>query len=204
MSTREKYTNTDFVNQKFGKITVTKYIGRLQKSSSDNHKYWEAKCECGNILYLRANQITKVKGCKKCCRKTHGKTNTRLFNIWQSMKARCYNKNNQNFYNYGGKGINICDEWKNSFINFYNWAINNGYKDSLSIDRINCNGNYEPSNCRWTDNYTQANNKTNNKHYYYKGKAYTIRDLCNITGLNYATIQARLYSGWSIEKILDI
>ena len=205
MNTREKYKSTDFINNKIGKLTITKYSGTKNKKKGDNHKYWMAKCDCGNILYLKGNQIKNksILSCRNCASKTHGKTNTRLFNIWQSMKGRCYNKNNQDYYNYGQKGIIVCNEWKDNFIDFYNWAIDNGYNDNLSIDRIDVFGNYEPNNCRWADNITQANNKKNNTHYIYKDKKYTIRDLCNISGYSYHVIQSRLYAGWDIEKILN-
>ena len=131
-------------------------------------------------------------------------TNTRLFHIWQNMRGRCYCKTNYDYKDYGNRGIKICDEWKYEFLNFYNWAINNGYKENLSIDRIDVNGNYEPNNCRWADNFTQANNKRNNKKYMYKGKLYTVRELTKIYGLNYEIISARLHKGWNIEKAISL
>lgn len=79
------------------------------------------------------------------------------------MKERCYNKNAANYRNYGGRGISICNDWLNSFESFRNWAIENGYSDSLSIDRINVDGNYEPPNCRWATQKEQNNNKRNNR-----------------------------------------
>lgn len=91
---------------------------------------------------------------------THGKSKTRLHNIWCNIKARCLNPNNPDFKKwYGGRGITICDEWGNDFQAFYDWAMAHGYKDDLSIDRINVNGDYEPSNCRWATPKEQANNK---------------------------------------------
>ena len=88
----------------------------------------------------------------------HGLSNTRLYSIWTHMKQRCYNENKNSFENYGGKGITVCEEWRSSFINFYTWAISNGYKETLTIDRIDVEGNYEPSNCRWADACTQQAN----------------------------------------------
>jgi hypothetical protein len=100
----------------------------------------------------------------------HGKSNTRLHNIWKHMRGRCNNPNNTSYSNYGGRGISVCQEWNDSFNNFYDWATNNGYSDDLSIDRIDVNGNYEPSNCRWATNSTQSANtrqihKTNKSGY---------------------------------------
>ncbi len=97
----------------------------------------------------------------KNSRHLHGLSNTRLCNIWNGIKRRCYNTNYYRYNEYGGRGIIICDEWKNDFISFYNWSILNGYHDDLSLDRIDVNGNYAPSNCRWVDTHTQNYNKNN-------------------------------------------
>lgn len=93
----------------------------------------------------------------------HGFSRTRLYNIWQAMKTRCYNKNHKFYKDYGGRGIEICKEWQHDFMSFREWSINNGYDDDLTIDRIDVNGNYEPSNCRWADMKTQNQNKRNSK-----------------------------------------
>ena len=102
MNLKNKYNDTDFIGLKIGKITITKYLGTIKKEKKDNHKFWLGICECGQNLYLRANEILKKDRlcCKHCSQpnKTHGMTNTRLFNIWQSMKGRCYCKNNKNYY----------------------------------------------------------------------------------------------------------
>lgn len=89
---------------------------------------------------------------------SHGKSNTRLYSIWNHMKQRCYNKNKDSYINYGARGITVCDDWKDDFTAFESWAISNGYQDTLTIDRINSNGNYEPSNCRWTTADVQSAN----------------------------------------------
>ena len=119
---------------------------------------------------------------------THGLYGTRLYRIHHNMKQRCYNPNNTKWDNYGGKGIKVCDEWLEydhenkiniGLINFYNWAINNGYDNTLSIDRIDPNGNYEPSNCRWVDQKFQCNNRNDNKYLEYKGYNFTITSTTN-------------------------
>lgn len=89
-----------------------------------------------------------------------GKSYTRIYRIWQGMKKRCYNPNFVSYNRYGGRGITVCEEWRNSSSSFYRWAINNGYSDDLSIDRIDNDGNYEPSNCRWTTSKVQASNQS--------------------------------------------
>lgn len=90
---------------------------------------------------------------------THGGSKTRLYRVWRGMKTRCYNANSKKYHHYGGRGIIICDEWLTSFAKFREWALTNGYTDKLSIDRIDVNGNYEPSNCRWADDLTQRHNR---------------------------------------------
>ncbi len=91
-------------------------------------------------------------------RETHGMSNTKLYDVWKNMKRRCYTKSNPTYNNYGGRGITICNEWKNSFIAFHHWATNNGYIETLTLDRTNNNGNYEPSNCRWITHAAQQFN----------------------------------------------
>lgn len=202
----KKYNDNEFIGIKYGKITIIKYLGKIKNNS--NRRYWLGKCECGNTIKLCSSEIInrKRKQCHLCSKPTkiHGMTNTRLFNIWQSMKARCYNPNNSDYYNYGAKGTIVCKEWKNNFLNFYNWAINNGYNKNLTIDRINTYGSYEPNNCRWADNYTQANNKKRTIKILYKGNYYTITEISKITGIPRNVISARYYAKWNAEKIFNI
>ena len=124
-------------------------------------------CDCGNTKEIYKYDVlsgrTKSCGCLQRERTSkantkHGKHNNRLYNIWCGMKQRCYYKNHVRYSRYGGRGITVCDEWVNSFKAFYNWAIENGYKEGLSIDRIDNDGNYEPCNCRWVDYKTQYEN----------------------------------------------
>ena len=129
---------------------------------------------------------------------------SRLLTIWYSMRQRCYgNKNSESYKKYGAKGIRICDEWKNDYMSFYNWAMSNGYSDELTIDRIDYKGNYEPSNCRWATSKTQANNKSNVRRYSFNGEAHTIPEWSELTGIDSTVIWARLCTlGWSIERTL--
>ena len=130
-------------------------------------------------------------------------TNTRLFRIWQNIITRCTNINCSEFNIYGGRGITICDDWKNDFIAFKDWAINNGYSDNLSIDRIDVNGNYEPSNCRWADRKTQARNTRVNHFYTYKGETKTIAEWAEIKGIKYKCLWNRIKRNYPEEKIFE-
>lgn len=131
----------------------------------------------------------------------HGQRYTRLYEIWKSMRQRCSNPNNNRYHIYGEKGIVVCKAW-NRFENFFRWAMKNGYKDDLTIDRIDNCKNYEPSNCRWVTQKTQQNNRSNNRYIVYKGNSHTLGEWSDITGIKLATIWARLNSGWSAERAL--
>ena len=163
----------DLTGQRFGKLTVIKFSKDVQ-SGKRKRKYWLCQCDCGNTKEVRTDSLTS--GNVKSCGCLHIENsyknltseygfkpkyqiqNKRLYCIWYGMKQRCCNSENENYPRYGGRGITICNEWLD-FDNFAKWALSNGYTDNLSIDRIDNNGNYEPSNCRWVDIYTQANNK---------------------------------------------
>lgn len=118
------------------------------------------------------------------------------------MKRRCYDIDKDNYKFYGERGITICDEWKNNSLNFYNWAINNGYEEDLTIDRINTHGNYEPDNCRWITQKEQCNNTRSNKLIEFNGKIQTQQQWTEELNFTNDLIYARLKRGWSVEKAL--
>lgn len=127
----------------------------------------------------------------------------RLNSIYQHMKDRCYNKRSDCYKNYGGRGISICEEWLKNKTNFYEWALNNGYKNDLTIDRINNNGNYEPSNCRWITRKLQNRNHRRNKIITYNNETYCITDWAIKIGLKPNTLIYRIKRGWTIERALN-
>jgi len=157
----------DITGKKFGRLTAV-CIDNSQRPKGSTRAYWKFKCDCGNVTYASGIDVRKGKiqscGClhdelvSKRFRK-HGHSNTKLYFVWESMKQRCFNPNNKSFSDYGGRGVSICNQWKNSFYDFERWSIQNGYEVGKSIDRIDVDGNYCPSNCRWTDWKTQANNR---------------------------------------------
>ncbi len=136
----------------------------------------------------------------------HGLSKTRLHRIWHSMYCRCYYKSTNQYKNYGGKGIKVCDEWKHieGFVRFYNWAINNGYSEELTLDRIDNEKDYCPDNCRWLTIKEQSNHRTNNVFYTYKGKTQTSKQWCEEYNISQTTFNDRLKRGWTLEQALTI
>ena len=193
----------DIKGKKFNRLTVLEYVGNSK---------WLCKCACGKETIVLGADIrsghTKSCGCynseqAKLRNSTHNKTKTRLYETWEHIKRRCYSITCNDYKNYGSRGIKVCDEWRNDFMAFYNWAIQNGYDDNLTIDRIDNNGNYEPSNCRWVDRYIQANNTRRNHYYIVNGEKLTISEIARKYNMNYNTLNNRLWHGMSIEDALN-
>lgn len=135
-------------------------------------------------------------------RRTHGMSHTRLHNIWLTMRQRCGKPNCSGYRKYGAKGIRVCDEWS-SFEVFRDWSIANGYNDTLTIDRIDPFGNYEPSNCRWATQKEQQNNRTNNILLTYKGTTHSLSEWSSITSIPVRVLYDRHYRHWNIDRIFE-
>ena len=198
----------DLTGQKFGRLTVIKIVGKDKYQNI----IWLCKCDCGKDVSVRSASLLKGRTVSCDCYnkekakyafKTHGLSKTRLYRIWTGIKNRCFNENIPKYKNYGNRGIFVCDEWKNDFMSFYNWAMDNGYQDDLSIDRINVNGNYEPLNCRWITNKEQSRNKRNNNLITYNNETHCISEWAEILGFKPNDIYRRLKLGWCVEKIFN-
>lgn len=131
----------------------------------------------------------------------HGQAGTKIYKTWGNIKSRCNNPNATKYYIYGGKGIKICEEWI-KFENFYEWSLKNGYKEGLTIDRINGNGNYEPSNCRWVTYKVQSNNTTQNHLLTFNGETLNISQWAEKLKVNSKMLGERIRRGWSVERAL--
>lgn len=194
----------DLTGQRIGRLLVQERRG----SANWGSPMWLCKCDCGNWCLVASSNLrknhTQSCGCLQRERTaevhtTHGQAHTRIYNIWNTMVARCHRKNTKAYPEYGGRGITVCDEWMNCFQSFYLWAMANGYNDELSIDRVDNDKGYSPSNCRWVTVYTQANNKRSNITVEYNGESRTVAEWAKILGIKYATLRKRLEEGWSVE-----
>lgn len=192
----QRYEN--LVGKTYGYLTV---IEKTDIKRAKKGIYWKCRCSCGKEVVINGNDIrygnTISCGCSKVNRfKTHGLSDTRLYSIWTDMKQRCLNRNAKAFDYYGKKGITICDEWLD-FVKFYEWSMSNGYKDDLTIDRIDVNGDYSPDNCRWVDMTTQLNNTSRNHFITKDGERKTVAQWAHSLDLSPQAIFSRLRRGWS-------
>ncbi len=197
----------DISGQKFGRLSAIKYAYTDKRHTA----IWQCKCDCGNIVEVRGDALRNgtIRSCgclqedrlKEALTK-HGQSRSKLYKVYHSMKGRCYNKNSREYHNYGARGIAVCNEWLSSYETFYDWAIENGYRENLTIDRIDVNTGYEPDNCRWVNNKTQQNNKRNNIYLTYNNKTQTLMQWANELNLTYSCIHNRYERGWNIKEIL--
>lgn len=166
-------------------------------------------CICGCVADVRTYAIGRRSfSCGKCSKATsvlkHGMSKTRLYSIYMGMMDRCYRRKNGEFFRYGGRGIQVCEQWKNSKEDFFEWAKSNGYRDDLTIDRINSNLNYSPENCRWATKQEQSFNTRNNVFIEYKGITKARAEWARLHGIKPATLVQRLKRGLSMDEALEL
>lgn len=199
----------DLTGQKFGRLQVIRKSDENIQKKSD-FIMWYCKCDCGNYKDVRSQDLRngKTQSCG-CLHKeiisTHGLSRgklDRLYQIWVDMRSRCNNSKLKCYHNYGGRGIKVCNEW-NNYKNFYEWSMDNGYDENLTIDRINVDGNYEPSNCKWSTKLEQENNKRNNRYGLYQGKRMSVSDFIRITNISRSFVITQLNNGKSFDAIKD-
>ncbi|MDU7339315.1 MAG: hypothetical protein E7L17_14525 [Clostridium sp.] len=192
----------------FGRLTV------IKREDNDNRgkTKWLCHCSCGKEKVILADSLisgkTKSCGClraevsNKNAKATHGMSGSRLWVIWCGMKSRCSNPKNIAFKNYGAIGIKVCDLWRVNFLEFYNWSMQNGYKEHLTIDRINTSGNYEPDNCRWATYEQQENNRRNTVYFTACGNKLPVSEWSRRIGISSSTLRWRIEKGWNENEIL--
>ena len=197
----------NIIGNKFEKLTVKEF----SHTDKNKKRCFVCECSCGKQIIVPLNSLrtgnTRSCGCLKNemwieKRTKHGFCGTRIYQTWANMIQRTTNDNNTEFKNYGGRGITVCQEWKDSFDVFYNWAVNNGYRDDLTIDRIDNNKGYYHENCRWITQKEQARNKRSNHIISFNGKKMCIAEWSDLIGVSCGTLHNRIRRGWSIEKTL--
>jgi len=196
----------DLKGKKFGYLTVIRKDG----TTKDGNVIWLCKCCCGKETKVASSNLVRnfitSCGCKRSKtisekNKTHGKSRSRIYLLWSRIKVRCDKVTCSQYKNYGGRGITYDRSWE-KFEPFYQWAINNGYQDNLTIERINVDGNYCPENCKWITFKEQARNKRNTYRVKYKNKEYCVSELAEIVGIKVDTLKKRLNKGISVEDAI--
>lgn len=200
-------------NKRYGKLVVISMLPSLNKK---NNAQWLCQCDCGNTTI--ATTYALHSGCKKSCgclhkesamrtghkNKKHGLVNSRIYHEWNAMKARCLNENNKSYPRYGGRGITVCDEWKDNFEIFREWALKNGYSDDLTIERKDVNKGYSPENCCWIPAKEQAKNRRPTLRFTDEnGVEQYVMDIAKNNGLSMKVVCSRLHKGWTLEKALN-
>lgn len=202
----------DLTGKIFGRLKVIKY-----SHTNKQGRIWECLCQCGKTSYVSIGALnsgnTKSCGCipseltakrNRENKKYKNKTEFKLKEKLRHMVQRCHKEYSDCYHDYGGRGIQVCDEWQDKefgFENFYKWSMENGYKDGLTIDRIDNDGDYSPDNCRWIDAKKQANNKRNNVYVEIDGVTHTVSEWAEIKGLERKTLEWRVRKGWDKKDL---
>lgn len=196
----------ELAGKRFERLTVASKSDRADR----NGPYWECVCECGKKVVVR--QAHLLNGNTKSCgclhkhtliqrNQKHGGAHTKLYYVWQAMRKRCNDPRSKSYKYYGARGIKVSLEWEENYQRFRDWAISSGYKDGLTIDRIDTNKGYYPENCRWTNKETQMNNTRRNNCITHNGRTQTLSQWAKELLIKPTTLRNRIYTyGWSIEK----
>lgn len=197
----------DHIGEKYGRWTVMRYVGTDEKY----RRRVLVKCECGTERTVRFSELkygaSTSCGCYSKERAKRDATKhglcrkTPLYDVWVGMKNRCNNIRSNVYNYYGGRGITICKEWEDNFEVFFNWAIENGYKKGLQLDRENNEKGYSPSNCRFITSKLNNRNKRNNILITYNGNTRILADWCDLFGLKHNVVTRRIERGWPVERI---
>lgn len=198
-------THVNIIGKRYGRLVVIERIGK----DKYRNQFYKCKCDCGNEIYVSYPSLcggTKSCGClhKEVMQNmliTHGYTNTRLYHEWNSMRQRCNNPKVKSYAGYGARGIKVCEEWNDPVV-FIEWALANGYDDTLTIDRIDVDGDYCPENCRWADKKLQANNTKQNTYIRLYKWVFTLAIWGEITGIDPDVLSNRHRRGWTPSQLL--
>lgn len=197
-----KNVKNDLTGQRFGRLVVIGIDDRNTRKT-----YYNCQCDCGKVKSVRSDNLIAGRiqscGCMKreqdrenlTANHKHKMSHTRIYKCWQHMKRRCYSPQDKRYNHYGGRGITVCDEWRDDFNAFYKWAIENGYSDDLTIDRIDNDKGYSPDNCRWADTTTQSRNRSCTIKITIGYSTRNLSEWCEIFDLDYKTIAARYHEG---------
>lgn len=195
----------DLTSMKFNRLTVIERAG----STKNKKALWKCRCDCGNELLVIGSHLingnTHSCGCYKIDKtsernRLHGQSKTRLYHTWKNIRQRCNNPNKPDFAYYGGRGITMDEAWED-YSSFERWAMENGYSDNLTIDRIDVNGNYCPENCRWADMKTQARNMRRNRMIEYNGETHCLSEWGDVLGISSKVLEHRINRyGWTVER----
>ena len=197
---------TDLTGQRFGRLVV---VGRADPPvNKRGNARWHCHCDCGRECDVIGSCLrcghTASCGCLRkeralAANTTHGQTGSRLYRIWYNMRTRCENPHGTHYDNYGGRGISVCEEW-HDFANFMQWAERTGYRENLTLDRIDANEGYNPVNCRWVTMREQNRNRRNNANITYHGVTRCLSDWAVTLGINEVTLRSRIRYGWDVER----
>lgn len=215
----DKIKSEDLTGQRFGRLTVVKWLPLNERDEKHRYYPYLCKCDCGNTTYAKANDLrtgNKIScGCAHdeyshtghMTHKTHGASYTKLYKVWVTIKGRCLNPNDKNYHHYGGAGKSICEEWLD-FETFREWAYSHGYdenakKGECTIDRIDNSKGYSPDNCRWVDMKVQRRNQDCVTLYEYDGKKMIATDWAYELGVDPKWLYYKLTHGTTIQEIVD-